>query len=184
MEDKTDGVELNVGLQPIVNATYPLSPQLMFKRKRSEDSVISSQRSVVLKQFHSHHTDPSPSHVLDATSFDQSMFGLRLAERSLDSNEMHISSLDETESEPERIAKKSTNLKLLDLSMSDVRAAERYAITDCYSILISADCSQFPLLLLQGENGCTSHTIPPKYCLPCVTGETPLCFESKSTSTK
>ena len=48
--------------------------------------VRPAERSLVPKQFHYDHRDPSPSHMLAATHLDQSMSDLRLAERSLDSN--------------------------------------------------------------------------------------------------
>lgn len=82
--------------------------------------VRAPERSLVLNQFHSNHTDPSP---LAAKIFDPSMFGLHLAERSTGTNHIH-SYHDSVVSQSVTYAESAKNSKLLDSSMY-VRLPER-----------------------------------------------------------
>lgn len=133
MENTTDGVGYIAGLQPpTANAAYSSSsPQLMLQRKRSvnvnhlhsyhtQGSVPSDDPGVTLDLFHSDQADSSRS---------QFSYSLGLAEMHVDSNQTNYYcysnlSLDQN-LYPVSFAKKTTDSKLLDSSMSGVRSAER-----------------------------------------------------------
>ncbi|XP_063945577.1 serine/threonine-protein kinase SRK2B-like [Daucus carota subsp. sativus] len=86
--------------------------------------VRPAERSLVPKQFHYDHRDPSPSHMLAATHLDQSMSDLRLAERSLDSNHLHTYHSDLGASQAVSYAKNANSFKLLDSSVY-IRSPEK-----------------------------------------------------------
>ncbi|WOG94132.1 hypothetical protein DCAR_0313425 [Daucus carota subsp. sativus] len=117
------------------DSTYPLQSIESIKKIVEEarkplmiysSSVSSSIKGFgyatpMLNQLHDDHTDPFP---LPATSFDQSMSGIRLPERSILTDQLHSYHPDPPISQSVSYTKKATNPKLLDSSMY-VRSAER-----------------------------------------------------------